>query len=69
MAVGFKPFAVGFGCRADHIRGLRQPRRGRRQERHKFAYLTMKNCGFAGFARAFSIFVNFSRSRPFHDVK
>ena len=38
------------------IRELKQPRRRRQQERHKFAYLTMKNSTFARFARAFFIF-------------
>ena len=38
------------------IRELKQPRRRRQQERHKFAYLTMKNSSFARFARAFCIF-------------
>ena len=37
-------------------RELKQPRRRRQQERHKFAYLTMKNNTFARFARAFFIF-------------
>ena len=37
-------------------RELKQPRRRRQQERHKFAYLTMKNSTFARFARAFFIF-------------
>ena len=32
----------------------------RPQERHKIAYLTMKNSTFARFARAFSIFVHFA---------
>ena len=37
---------------------LKQPRRRRQQEleRHKFAYLTMKNSSFACFARAVFIF-------------
>ena len=39
-----------------NIRELKQPRRRRQQERHKFAYLTMKNNTFARFARAFFIF-------------
>ena len=38
------------------IRELKQPRRRRQQERHKFAYLTMKNSTFARFARAVFIF-------------
>ena len=37
-------------------RELKQPRRRRQQERHKFTYLTMKNSTFARFARAFFIF-------------
>ena len=41
------------------IRELKQPRRRRRQEPHKFAYLTMKNIIFARFARAFFIFWHF----------
>ena len=36
-------------------RELKQPRRRRQPERHKFAYLTMKNSTFARFARAFFI--------------
>ena len=39
---------------------LKQPRRRPQQERHKFAYLTMKNNSFARFARAFLIFVHFA---------
>ena len=35
---------------------IKQPRRRRQQERHKFAYLTMKNNSFARFARAVFIF-------------
>ena len=38
------------------VREFKQPRRRRQQERHKFAYLTMKNNTFARFARAFFIF-------------
>ena len=38
------------------FRELKQPRRPQQQERHKFAYLTMKNNSFAHFARAFFIF-------------
>ena len=38
------------------IRELKQTRRRRQQERHNFAYLTMKNSTFARFARAFFIF-------------
>ena len=42
------------------IKQLGQPRRQRQQERHKYAYLTMKNSSsFARFARAFFIFVHF----------
>ena len=41
-------------------RELKQPRRRRQQERHKFAYLTMKNNSFARFARAFFIFGHFA---------
>ena len=37
-------------------RELTQPRRRRQQERHKFAYLTMKNNSFARFTRAVFIF-------------
>ena len=40
-------------------RELKQPRRRRQQEPHKFAYLTMKNSIFARFARAFFIFWHF----------
>jgi len=42
------------------IRELKQPRRRRQQERHKFAYLTTKNNSFAHFARAFFIFLHFT---------
>ena len=38
------------------IRELKQPRRRRQPERHKFAYLTMKNSTFARFACAFFIY-------------
>ena len=41
------------------IRELKQPRRWRQQKPHKFAYLTMKNCIFARFARAVFIFWHF----------
>ena len=34
---------------------LKQPLRLRGQECHKFAHLTMKNCSFARFARAFFV--------------
>ena len=47
-------------CQATIIRELKQPRRRRQQERHKFAYLTTKNNSFARFARAFFIFVHFA---------
>ena len=40
-------------------RELKQPRRRRQQNPHKFAYLTMKNSIFARFARAFFIFWHF----------
>ena len=43
-------------CRVVVTRELKQPRRRRQQEPHKFAYLTMKNSIFARFARAFFIF-------------
>ena len=43
-------------------RELKQARRRQQQKPHKFAYLTMKNTIFAGFARAF--FPSF-RSRTF----
>ena len=45
--------------RAADNRELKQLRRRRQQERHKFAYLTMKNSIFARFARAFFIFWHF----------
>ena len=38
-----------------YIRELKQLRQRRQQERHKFAYLTMKNNSFARFARTFFI--------------
>ena len=41
------------------IRELKQPRRRRQHERHKFAYLTMKNSIFTRFARASFIFWHF----------
>ena len=41
-------------------RELKQPRRRQQQERHKFAYLTMKNSIFARFARAYFIFWHFA---------
>ena len=44
-------------------RELKQPRRRRQQERHKFAYLTKKNnsfARFARFARALFIFLHFA---------
>ena len=39
---------------------LKQPRRRRQQERHKFAYLTMKNSSVGRFALAFFIFGHFA---------
>ena len=42
-----------------HIWEFKEPRRRQQQERHKFAYLTMKNNSFARFARAFFIFGHF----------
>ena len=48
--------AVGSLRRHNLKRELTQPRRRRQQERHKFAYLTMKNNSFARFARAVFIF-------------
>jgi len=51
------------GDQASHCvdnRELKQPQRRKRQKRHKFAYLTMKNSSFARFARAFFIFVHFA---------
>ena len=39
---------------------LKQPRRRRRQERHKFGYFTIKNISFACFARAIFICVDFT---------
>ena len=41
-------------------RELKQPRRRRQQNPHKFAYLTMKNSIFARFARGFFIFSHFA---------
>ena len=50
-------------------RELRQPRR-RRQERHKFAYLIVKNNSFAPFARAVFIVSDISRTfSSFYYVK
>lgn len=43
-----------------YMRELKKPRRQRQQERHSFAYLTMKNKSFARFVRAISIFVHFA---------
>ena len=40
-------------------RELKQPRRRRQQERHKFAYLTMKNGSSARYSHAFFIFGHF----------
>ena len=48
--------AVGSLRRQNLKRELTQPRRRRQQDRHKFAYLTMKNSSFARFARAVFIF-------------
>ena len=51
--------ADSLGCSSVHqvnSRELKQPRPRRQQERHKFAYLTIKNNSFARFARAFFIF-------------
>ena len=39
---------------------LKEPRRRRQQERHKFAYLTIQNNNFARFARAFFTFSHFT---------
>jgi len=40
-----------------------------RKKHHKFAYLTMKNSTFEGFARAFFLCVNFrALSPPFDNV-
>ena len=50
------------------ISELTQPRR-RQQERHKFAYLIVKNNSFARFARAVFILTFRRRSRSFCDVK
>ena len=49
-----------FGSFSPANRELKQPRRRGQQERHKFAYLTMKNNSFARFARAFFIFGHFA---------
>ena len=38
------------------IRGLKQPRLRRQQERHEFAYLTVKSNSFARFPRALFMF-------------
>ena len=43
-----------------HNRELKQPRRRLQLERHKFAYVTMKNNSFARFARAFFVFSHFA---------
>ena len=43
-----------------NIGELKQLRRQRQQERHKFAYLTTKKNSFARFARAFLIFIHFA---------
>ena len=54
------PFALLSGrsgvCYLSVIREFTQPRQQWQQERHKFAYLTVKNNRFARFARAFFIF-------------
>ena len=54
------------------IRVLTQPQRRRRQECHKFAYLTIKNNSSARFARAFFILGHFTavlvQSTPWNDV-
>ena len=65
----------GFKPRLDQHSGslnreFTQPQRRRQQERHKSAYLTMKNNRFARFARVFFHFWTFRRhSRSFHDMK
>ena len=43
-----------------YYRELTQPQRRRHKERHKFAYLTMKNISFARFAHALFIFWHFA---------
>ena len=51
-------------------RELKQPRRRRQQERHKFAYLTMKKQYFCTICTCIFHFWTFRRrSRSFHDVK
>ena len=42
------------------IREIKQPRRRRQRERHKFAYLTKKNNSFARYARAVFVFLHFA---------
>ena len=49
------------------IEAVRFDFRRRKQERHTFAYLTIKNNSFARLARTFWTFRR--RSRSFHDVK
>ena len=49
-------FLTGSLYTRGRIREIKQPRRRRQQEPHKFAYLTMKNSILARFARAFFIF-------------
>ena len=61
VIVEFPPqLRVFFGVSSSFLslisREFTQPRRQRRQERHKFAYLTVKNNRFSRFARAFFIF-------------
>ena len=57
-------------CRRRFIRELKQPRRRRQQERHKFAYLTMKKQYFCTICTCIFHFLTFRRrSRSFHDVK
>ena len=49
---------------------LKQPRRRRRQERHKYPYLRIKDFSYACLALAFFIFEHFiCPSRPFDGVK
>ena len=56
-------FWIGIGAGAferSSNREFKQPRRRRQQERHKFAYLTMKNNSFGRFAQTVVIFVHFA---------
>ena len=46
--------------RSSVVREFKQARRRRRQKRHKFPYLAMKNSSLARFARAFFIFAHFT---------